>query len=284
LLNGHVTGGLGPAPYRYVMQIKKALATALAFVITPVLSSADTLPDDFDVYLLGEVHDNPRHHLGQAAMIEQIQPKAVVFEQLSPRGAAIANTVSRDDLTALGEALDWDNTGWPPFRMYAVIFDVMGDTPAVGMAKPFGKAREAFALGAAETFGTGAEAYGLTSALATDEQAAREQLQFDAHCAAMPIELMPGMVEAQRYRDAAFARTILEAVETYGSPVAVILGHGHARNDWAVPRFLNRVSPDLDVFSVGFVEIGAPELPFDLQIATEAPERGDPCAALAPKT
>lgn len=245
---------------------------------------ARTLPTDQDVYLLGEVHDNPRHHLGQAAMIEEIQPKAVIFEQLSPRGAQIANSTPRDDLTALGEAMNWDNSGWPPFRIYAVIFDVMGDTPAVGMASPFGKAREAFASGAAATFGAGAEQYGLTSSLDGTEQAAREQLQYDAHCAAMPLEMMPGMVEAQRYRDAAFAKTIIEAVETYGSPVAVILGNGHARTDWAVPRYLERVSPDLGVFSVGFVEIGAPDLPFDLQIPTEAPDRGDPCAALAPKT
>ena len=230
------------------------------------------------------MHDNPLHHRGQAAMIDTIDPAAVVFEQLSVRAGDVANATPRDDLTAFGEAIRWDDSGWPPFRIYAVIFDALDDAAIVGMAEPFGQARAAFSDGAAATFGPAAEAYGLNSALDAKEQTRREQLQFNAHCAAMPLEMMGGMVEAQRYRDAVFARAIKQAHETHGGPVAVILGHGHARKDWGVPRYLERIAPDLSVYSVGFVETGARDLPFDLRIETEAAVRSDPCGTLAPKT
>ena len=94
--------------------------------------------------------------------------------------------------------------------------------------------------------------------------------------------MMPGMVEAQRLRDAALARATLQAMADTGGPVAVIAGSGHARRDWGIPAALAVAAPELSVLSVGQIEAeGAaePEQPFDLWLVTEPTPREDPCAA-----
>jgi uncharacterized iron-regulated protein len=116
--------------------------------------------------------------------------------------------------------------------------------------------------------------------LAEAEQETRNTLQREAHCNALPEDILPGMVEAQRLRDAALARAVIAAVQEAGPPVLVITGNGHARRDWAIPRMLRRAEPDLTVLSIGQLE-ATPEdpPPFDLWLVTEPAERGDPCAA-----
>jgi uncharacterized iron-regulated protein len=92
--------------------------------------------------------------------------------------------------------------------------------------------------------------------------------------------MMGGMVEAQRFRDAIFANAALKALETHGSPVVVITGHGHARRDWGIPFMITQADPDVMVFSVGFMETPAREDDprFDATVVTAAAERADPCA------
>jgi uncharacterized iron-regulated protein len=92
--------------------------------------------------------------------------------------------------------------------------------------------------------------------------------------------MLPGMVEAQRLRDARFAQTALRALEETGGPVAVITGNGHARTDRGMPRALARLAPGVDVLSLGQLESrpAAPP-PFDVWRVTEPAERPDPCAA-----
>ena len=41
-----------------------------------------------DVVILGEIHDNPAHHEVQAERVADIQPRALVFEMLTPEQAA----------------------------------------------------------------------------------------------------------------------------------------------------------------------------------------------------
>ena len=56
-----------------------------------------------EIVILGEIHDNPAHHQGQARLIGQIAPRAVVFEMLSPAQADLFNTAPRTDLAALAD-------------------------------------------------------------------------------------------------------------------------------------------------------------------------------------
>lgn len=49
-----------------------------------------------DVLIMGELHDNPQHHAEQARAVQIIQPKAVVFEMLTPEEAQSLADVPRD--------------------------------------------------------------------------------------------------------------------------------------------------------------------------------------------
>lgn len=248
-----------------------------------ISEEALTLLPPVDVVILGEVHDNPRHHLNQALALRALEPAAVVFEMLSPEQADIVNKRTRVG-EALGMALNWADGGWPPFAMYLPVFNAAGLAHVYGMAVPRANVTKAFKTGPAEAFGPDARRFGLDQSLRADEQAEREQMQMEAHCNALPTEMLPGMVNAQRLRDAAFARTILQALADVGGPVAVITGSGHARNDWGIPSALRQAAPELRVLSIGQLEkhSGAPkDPPFDLWLATDPAPRPDPCAGFA---
>lgn len=260
-------------------------AVALTLFAGPVFSDQITpealsnLPRA-DVVLLGEVHDNPVHHLHQAQAVAALSPTAIVFEMLTPEQAARVTPELRRDEAGLAEALGWDTSGWPEFSMYYPIF-AASDAPVFGAALPREDVRRAFSDGAAAVFGAEAERYGLTDDLPEEIQTERQKMQFDAHCEAMPLEMMSGMVEAQRLRDAAFSRAVIEAYEATGGPVAVITGNGHARMDWGMPSVLAKAAPDFETLSIGQLEdtpLEAP--PYDLWLVTEPTPRDDPCAGL----
>ncbi|WP_223274759.1 ChaN family lipoprotein [Tateyamaria sp. syn59] len=250
-------------------------AAAILSQAAIVFSATDWRDFGGDVLILGEFHDNPTHHAEQTKALQAIAPKAVIYEMLTPEeGASLADIPRNpDSMKAAVEGFHWSNI--------ADYVQVLAASPViVGTALPRADMRGAFTDGAAATFGEGADTYGLATPLPEDEQAIREEAQFAAHCEAMPLETMGGMVEAQRLRDAAFARTVIDAIDTYGSPIVLITGNGHARMDWGVPVYLSRVRPDLDVTSVGQGERQEPpEGVYSWTLnGAPSPDRGYPCA------
>lgn len=240
----------------------------------------------YDVVLLGEIHDNPAHHENQAAALIALQPKAIVFEMLDAGQAARVNPGVRDNPVLLGAVLEWDESGWPDFALYAPLFSAVPDAAIYGAALPRAKVRAAFQDGAAAVFDGDAARFGLDQPLDPDEQSAREDAQFASHCEAMPRNLMGGMVESQRLRDAHFSAMVVQALVETGGPVAVIAGSGHTRVDWGMPVYLRRAVPDLSLLALGQLEAGrgwavddASQPPFDMWIVTDPVDRGDPCAA-----
>ncbi|MFX0547175.1 ChaN family lipoprotein [Roseovarius sp. S1116L3] len=226
-----------------------------------------------DVVILGEVHDNPEAHLGQAEMLRALQPTAVVFEMLTAAEAERADA----DRSAIAAA--WEASGWDDFEIYAPIFDALGAARIIGAAAPRAQVRAVYTDGPAALFGEVAPIYRLDAPLPDDQQAQRETEQFEAHCEAMPIEAMVGMVAVQRYRDAVFARAALEALEIYGAPVAVIAGNGHARTDWGIPAMIALAAPGVRTHAIGFVEKET-DMPFDETLTVPVADRDDPCKSL----
>lgn len=233
-----------------------------------------------DVIILGEVHDNAQHHAHQARAVAALRPAALVFEMLTPGQVAAAAGVPRADAAALEAALDWAGSGWPDFAFYHPIIAAAPEAMLAAGGLPRAVVREAISLGAAQVFGPEAPRYGLDLPLDPRDQAGREAAQQSAHCDALPVDLLAGFVEAQRLRDAAMARAVIEAHGATGGPVVVIAGTGHARRDEGVPAFLAKAAPELRVLSIGQMEddpgAGAP---FDLWLVTDLAPRGDPCAA-----
>ncbi len=265
---------------RAVAALAAILALGGAAGATQIGADAlDTLPSA-DIVVLGEIHDHPLHHLHQARAVAALRPSAVVFEMLTPQQAARVTPDLLSDPAALGKALEWDASGWPDFAIYAPIFDAASGARIVGAALPRSEVRRAVSEGAVAVFGPDAALWGLSEPLAPDVQAAREAAQAEAHCNALPEALLPGMVAAQRLRDAAFARAAAKAHADTGGPVVVITGTGHAHTDEGVPAALAAGAPHLTVLSVGQLESDpGPDAPFDLWIVTDPHPRPDPCAA-----
>ena len=258
-----------------------ALAALPAFALEldpAALGRAETF-GAADVVILGELHDNPMHHTHQARAVAALAPKALVFEMLTPEAAQkIPDTLP--DAATLGQILGWDAAGWPDFSMYYPIFAAAPQARVYGAEVPRSEARSAIKEGPIATFGPEAAAYGLTDPLPPDDQSAREAEQAKAHCNALPLDLLPGMVDVQRLRDAALARAVVQAMADTGGPVAVITGNGHARRDQGLAVPLARVAPDLSLLAIAQFEEEAPAAPpFDLWLITHATPREDPCAA-----
>ncbi|MDF1873361.1 ChaN family lipoprotein [Vannielia sp.] len=261
---------------------------ALAALFAFPAASQEFEPDvfvgiDADVFILGELHDNPDHHLRQADLIGKIEPRAVVFEMLTAEQAEIANKMGRVDPDAVG----WAQNGWPDFSMYAPVFEASEGGEIYGGMLGREVVRRAFSEPPKELFEelwTGAgdpPQFGLDAALPPEQQERREEEQMEAHCGALPENILPGFVSAQRLRDAALAAQVLAAFEATGGPVVLITGNGHARQDWGVPALLRAAAPDLTVASLGQYEGATPDHAdaFQAVALSTAPEREDPCAA-----
>ena len=257
-------------------------AGALAFALAGAAAEAEQLDlsllKGVDVVFLGEVHDNPVHHGNQAQATLSIGPKAIVFEMLTPFQAAVVAPDLLDNAEALEEALGWDESGWPDFSMYYPIFAVSEGARIYGAQVPREVVRRVLSDGDfSAAVGGEADLYGLTATLPEAQQAEREEMQMAAHCDALPEEMLPIMVTAQRVRDARLAQAATEALRDTGGPVVVITGNGHVRNDWGAPSMMD---PGISVVTFGQLEAepeGVP--PYDAWIVTEAAEREDPCAA-----
>ena len=248
---------------------------------------ADLFPEA-GIVVLGEVHDNPAHHATQAAIVELLQPDALVFEMIEPTRALSVNPDNRGNAVELQRVLGWRAGGWPDFAMYHPIFTAAPDAAVFGAAVAEADVRKAVRQGAAAVFGDAAVLFGLDRPLDQDQLETRLELQREAHCYKLPDDLLPSMVEAQRLRDAALAEAAVAAFEhakaTDELPLVVIItGNGHAREDWGVPEMLATYygdDPEIEIRTLAQFEIEPPEdPPYSNWLTTEPAEREDPCEA-----
>ena len=246
-----------------------------------------------DVVILGEYHDNPQAHIWQAKLVEELDAArgvgGLAFEMfgVDREAAANAHRAEGKPVLELEGVLGWEN--WPDFEMYAPIFSAAPDAHLTGGAVPRG---DLMRLAMSPEQSPLAERFKLAEPLADEEQAKREAGQAAAHCFALPDDILPGMVTAQRLRDASFADALLRAHDEAGDKLAVLItGNGHARTDWGVPRDVATASPELETLSYGIVEVSEQQLqktyaevfdeapPYDFVVVLEAFDRGDPCDA-----
>ena len=203
-----------------------------------------------DVVLLGEIHDNPRHHVlrGQLISDASMSKRRLIAEQLDAGQKAGDNP---DLLTSLEHAgFDADGWQWP---LHEPLFS---SARQAGLAVYGGnitaaQTREIFtSKGSQSPDGLNA----LLQKAVLDEDALKQlRREIDeGHCGAMPASMFDGMLAVQRARDASMAAELLKHV-----PALLIAGNGHVWKHLGVPQILHANRPDLRTVSVLFLEHAA---------------------------
>ena len=208
-----------------------------------------------DYILLGEKHDNARHHALQAEMIDRVGALAgqgsVVFEMAEPHHQPLLTNAKSEALTTLGSALEWEKRGWPEWPLYEPVF---ASALSHGMALLAGNPERQDLM----TVGQGGSLpESLLQDLWWDHQYNKDQTEsltdelVDAHCGMLPRQAVGPMMQMQRLKDAHMGRTMRHA-HAEGGVSILIAGNGHTRKDRGAPMFLE---PEARIVSVGFMEV-----------------------------
>lgn len=222
-----------------------------------------------DIACLGEVHDNPAHHLFRARLVSGPsgggKPAGAVFEQITDDQQAGVDRFTAFDRTAarlgtvgdLVKFIDWEKSAWAKMADYTPLFE------AVMRAKlqiyPGDVSRGVIKTAAKE---------GLSAALKPEEMtrlvldrplgeaaAAASEAEIEgSHCGMLPKDAVPRLAAAQRLRDAHLADAVLRAVKERGAAL-LFAGNGHVRTDRGVPWYIAQRAPDKRQVSVMLIEL-----------------------------
>ncbi len=247
--------------------------------------------------LLGETHDNPDHHRLQARFIKEIaltgRRPAVVWEMIgADKGAAVAGYWGRPghDADGLAGVLDWANSGWPDWSMYAPIAEAaLAAKLPIAPGDMSQATRRAVIGGGINALGGGrAAALALDRPLSKPLSAALGEELKTSHCGMLDGAAVARLADVQRTRDAVIADALIRAADAVGDDDGAVLiaGGGHVREDRGVPWYLRARDAEGDVLTVRFVEVFpgydavsdyAASGEFDLLWFTTRVDRGDPC-------
>ena len=239
--------------------------------------------------LLGEIHDNPAHHVIRARLLRAIAASgarpAVVLEQfdLAHDDTLRAAQLAGADAERLADAggLDRKAWAWPLHE------------PIVEAALRAGLTLRAGNLSRArlrnEAIDANAQARLRDARWSAVQTARLREAIVDGHCGRLPDSVVPRLLQAQRLRDAAMAQAVVDAATDDGA--ILVAGNGHVRKDTGVPAYLDARER---IASVGFIEasedvLRARVLPrdmaedvasYDFVWITPTVAREDPCASL----
>lgn len=231
------------------------------------------------VVLLGEVHDNPRHHALRGQLLAELAPDQpyVVAEQLEYGKRYQQQGALLDDLARAGfSARSWD---WP---VHEPLFRSIAEAniPLVGGNLSLDSARKLVREGEAALPQPLSEAIRQAPLTEAASQTLDQDL-LDGHCGHLKPSLLPGMRLAQRARDAAMFSALRDGPADHLK--ILLAGNGHLRMDYGVPVMLQKQLPLARWLSIAFIEQDAEQ---DTQLQqrythawiTPAHERPDPCA------
>ena len=247
-----------------------------------------------DHVMLGEVHDNPVHHLERAKLITALADRrpTVVFEQFARSADAALAVPVAGDLQAWVDRAGFDRKGWAwPLHRPLIEAALVADLRLHGGNLERDEVRQIARQGASAAPADLASR--LAAPLPASATAALDNGLIEGHCGQLPASAVPRMRDAQAARDAAMADALLRALADGASSTVLIAGNGHVRRDHGVPLWLLRQQPAARVVSVGFLEVGADGQPppaaeravYDMVWITPRQGRPDPCAGfLLPPT
>jgi len=216
---------------------------------------------DAKFVVLGEKHDNPRHHVIQAELVEYLGRsgglEAVAFEML-PRDTQLdvtAHVQGGGNAAGLAEAVGWGELGWGPWTWYGPIADAALRHDATLVAADISRedARAIYRNGLDALDAEFVARTGLDQPLAAADREARIQAMVEAHCGHDLGGMADAMVKVQRARDAMLADRLARLTDD-GRGV-LITGNGHAVTDTGAPAVLERLRPEATTLSLGLKEV-----------------------------
>lgn len=254
--------------------------------------------------LLGEIHVNPEHHELQAVIIRSLAAggpgPAVVFEMLESdqQGEIDAAMLDRGvQAETIADVTGFRDSGWD-WDLYGPLIETTLDLdlPLVAGNAPRALVRAAATGTDSALTDADRRRLGLDTALPGPANEALLEEIIEGHCGHLPPEMAPGLVAAQRLRDATMADAMILAREAGagGRPrqTVLIAGSGHVRHDYGVPHYLAARSPETAVLAVSMTEVvdgvdnpaaylpgDAAEPVFDVLWFTTRTQREDPCEA-----
>lgn len=242
------------------------------------------------VVLIGEAHDNPRHHAIEAELIYALarmgHHDAVALEMLDRDQQAELDRLWREGagVEAVLTAMGFDDRGWGAVQ-YLPVVAAMYEAGVIPVAANLSRVEAVRVMreGVEALFGAEERArLALDVAWPTGAESRLIGALRASHCNALPEDLLPGMLAAQRARDAVLADRLLTRL---ADGVILVAGAQHVRRDYGVPVYLAAREPGLEVAVVRLVEVDG-ERPvadylddgvFDYLWFTTRTERPDPC-------
>ena len=202
-----------------------------------------------DAVLLGEIHDNPRHHELRAQLLREpaLKQRNIIAEHLDAGQVVGAGDILLSRLEQAG----FDATGWQwPLHqpLFAAALD-QGMT-VYGGNLPRDQTRVVF-KSRGSSLGVGLQALLLHAPLSDDSLAALRREIDEGHCGALPAMMFEGMMAVQRARDASMANELMQHL-----PAVLLSGNGHAWKHLGVPHILAANRPGMRSLSVLFLEHG----------------------------
>ena len=271
-----------------ILDVKAGQFIDEAALISRILNS--------EYLLLGENHDNRRHHQLEAQVIDwlrqQQMPASVSFEMITHQQAALVKQHSYTSSAQLIKLLNQEKNNWFYKRDYQVVFDSVIAAgfellPANLNRKKISQIIEQGETKLPEEIGQMLTGSPLSAKQISDLQ--NEIVQ--AHCNMIPPEATKPMVLVQRVRDAVMSLSLLNS---QADRKVLVAGAGHTRVDRGVPFYLHDQVKDARIVSLAFQEVkqeathikdyverwDGQGLPFDYVWFTPAAQRADPCVTL----
>jgi uncharacterized iron-regulated protein len=245
LFNAHLTLVMAASP--------SATDEALFRLSDKRVVDAQTLLSDMqsaDVVLLGEIHDNPRHHEIRAQLLREpaLNRRSLIAEHMD----AGQQVGSGDKLLTRLEQAGFDAKGWQwPLHqpVFAAALEqnmaVFGGNLPRDQTRPVLKSR-------GNSLDPGLQTLLLHAPLSDDSLKALRREIDEGHCGALPGMMFEGMMAVQRARDAAMADQLMKHL-----PAVLVSGNGHAWKHLGVPHILEANRPGLRQISVLFLEHAA---------------------------
>lgn len=280
ILQGHVLNDR-------IYEIKNSRFVNKAQLLSSILNSK--------YILLGETHDNIKHHVNQAWVIDELARQtfstSVSFEMIDDTQADLIANRGIKTSNDLIELLNQTTTGWHYEDHYKELFDSVLQAGLRFYSANITR-QKLYNIIQHDKPGLSVETEQLMRDVSlTPEMETRLQKEIiESHCGMIDQEAAKPMMKGQRIRDAIMALSLLNAD---AEKRVLIAGLGHVRNDRGVPIYLSAKDKEAKIIAIAMLEVerdhvdvnwyqrhwDSGQLPFDYVWFTARADREDPCVS-----